>query len=87
MASKQQEKLIKIWKQKGFKVVNIIQTNTNGFPDLMALKDGQTIFIEAKERGDRVKALQKFRMETLTSIGFQCYVNEQKFEDWLNLKK
>jgi len=87
MASKQQTKLINLWEKKGYEVVNLIRTNRSGIPDLLALKDGEAIFIESKESKDTVKALQEFRMKQLTSLGFQCFINEQKFEDWCNSRK
>lgn len=87
MASKQQDKLIKLWEKKGYMVVNLIRTNKSGIPDLMALKDSKAVFIESKETGDTVKPLQEFRMRELSAQGFQCYVNEQRFEDWLKNKK
>ena len=82
MSSKKQTQLINLWKAKGFIVVNLITTNTNGIPDLLALKDGQAVFIESKEPGDSVKALQRYRMNELTKQGFDCYINEQPFAEW-----
>lgn len=87
MGSKRQDKLIKLWEKRGYTVVNLIRTSMNGITDLMALKNGKTVFIESKEDGDTVKDLQEFRMKLLTALGFQCYVNEEKFEDWLKNKK
>ena len=87
MASDQQTKLIKKWEKQGYMVVNLIRTNKSGITDLMALKDGKAVFIESKEPGDTVKDLQEFRMRELSCKGFQCYVNEQKFEDWAKSKK
>lgn len=87
MASKQQDKLIDKWEADGYMVVNLIRTNKSGITDLMALKNGKAVFIESKEAKDTVKPLQEYRMRELTAQGFQCYVNEQKFEDWCKNKK
>lgn len=87
MASKQQDRLIKKWKLKGYKVINLIKISASGFPDLLALKNGEAVWIESKETGDSVKPLQVFRMKELTKLGFQCYINDQKFEDWCKSKK
>ncbi len=46
MASKWQTKVIKEYEAKGYFVINLIKTNKNGIPDLVALKDGEAIFIE-----------------------------------------
>ena len=83
MASKKQTELINLWTKKGYLVINLIKTNKNGIPDLQALRNKKVVFIESKEHGDTVKQLQIFRMRELTKNGFQCYVNEQKFEKWL----
>ena len=82
MASKQQTKLIKQWERDGYIVVNLISTSKNGIPDLMALKDGQTVFIESKEPNDTVKALQIYRMEELTKAGFPVFINNVPYVEW-----
>ena len=46
MASKWQTKEIKKYERKGYFVINLIKTNKNGIPDLLALKKGEPpIFI------------------------------------------
>lgn len=82
MSSKKQTKLIKKWQDEGYIVIDLITTNTNGIPDLLALKDGKAVFIESKEPGDSVKALQRYRMNELTKAGFDCYINDEPFTDW-----
>lgn len=42
-------------------------------PDLMALKEGKTIFIEVKEENDTLKELQKFRIDELIKQGFTAF--------------
>lgn len=68
-----QEQLIKKYKKEGFKVLKIIRLNENGYPDLMLLKDGKTIYIESKEEKDTLKPLQKSRIKELRSLGFEAY--------------
>ncbi len=87
MASKKQSDLKRFWQKKGYLVVNIIRCSVNGMPDLMALKNKEVVFIESKEKGDSVKPLQVFRMQQLSDQGFCCYVNKQKFQDWLKGQK
>ena len=78
MASKQQSKLIKLWKDKGYFVINLVKVTPSGLPDLIALKTNEVIFIESKEVWDRLSVLQKVRIKMLTNIGFTVYVNEEK---------
>ena len=78
MASKQQSKLIKLWKDKGYFVINLVKVTPSGLPDLIALKNNEVVFIESKEVWDRLSVLQKVRIKMLTNIGFTVYVNEEK---------
>lgn len=78
--SKHQTKVINEYKKKGYYVINLIKTNKNGIPDLLALKKGEPpIFIECKEKSDTLKPLQKFRIDELNNLGFIAYVNKSKF--------
>jgi hypothetical protein len=57
----------------------IIKTNTNGICDLMALKDGEAIFIECKQGNDFVKPLQEYRIDQLRNNGFEAFaIHETK---------
>lgn len=78
MASKQQSKLIKLWKDKGYFVINLVKVTPSGLPDLIALKPNEVVFIESKEVWDSLSVLQKVRIKMLTNIGFTVYVNEEK---------
>ena len=64
-----QSKIIKYLESKDWIVVKIIQTNKNGWPDLQAHKDGQTIFIEVKGPNGRLSELQKYRLKKLQEKG------------------
>jgi len=68
-----QKKIIKEYESKGFLVIKTIRLNKSGFPDLMCLKDGKTIWIEIKEPTDTLKPLQKKRIDELIKIGFEAY--------------
>ncbi len=68
--SKYQSKLKKQFEAKGYKVLKIIRLSENGYPDLMLLKDGLTIFVEVKESNDTLKPLQKVRIDELKKLGF-----------------
>jgi len=68
-----QQKIIKEYESRGFLVIKTIRLNKSGFPDLMCLKDGKTVWIEIKEPTDTLKPLQKKRIDELIKIGFEAY--------------
>jgi hypothetical protein len=72
--SQLQAKLIRRYEADGWYVVKIIQTNCNGFPDLMLLRDGVCRFVEVKRSGGKARPLQVYRMKELMSKGFDCQV-------------
>tara|TARA_R110002167_G_scaffold229499_1_gene434767 strand:- start:737 stop:1003 length:267 start_codon:yes stop_codon:yes gene_type:complete len=71
-----QTKTIKKLKSKGWKVLKIIRLNESGFPDLLCMKEGVTIWIECKEAKDTLKPLQKFRVNELNDLGFLTFVEQ-----------
>lgn len=74
MESKIQAAIKAKFERAGWIVVKLIQTNYNGIPDLMCLKNGKTIFVEVKQPNREASELQKFRHYELTNQGFQVYV-------------
>ena len=70
--SKYQTELINEYKAKGYIVLNVIKLSDSGYPDLIACKDGKTIFIEVKEKTDTLKKLQKYRIDQLIKQGFEA---------------
>jgi Holliday junction resolvase len=74
LESKIQTKIKKKLEEKGFLVIKLIKTSCNGIPDLMALKDGKTIFIEVKQPTGVLSELQKLRIKQLSDLGFDCKV-------------
>ena len=53
--SAQQTKLINHWKSKGYFVINLVKITPSGLPDLLALKPKEVIFVESKEKWDKLK--------------------------------
>jgi Holliday junction resolvase len=74
MESKIQANIKARFERAGWMVIKLIQTNCNGIPDLMCLKNGKTIFIEVKQPGREPTELQKYRHAELIKQGFQVYV-------------
>jgi Holliday junction resolvase len=78
MASIFQTKVKKAFQEQGYKVLNVIKLSENGYPDLMAMKEGKTIFIECKEVTDTLKTLQKLRIDELIELGFDAVCLKDK---------
>lgn len=82
-----QSKTIIAFEKSGWMVVKLIQTNRNGIPDLMCLKDGKTVFIECKtENKSKVDPLQTYRHNELRKKGFLVKIinNINQIEDVIN---
>jgi Holliday junction resolvase len=79
MASKQQTKLIKHWRSLGYFVINLVKITPSGLPDLVALKPNEVIFIESKEKWDKLSPLQIAKIEILKKLKFKVYVNENEY--------
>lgn len=74
LEQKIQSKIIKKLELNGWYVVKLIKTSKNGIMDLMALRNGITMFIEVKQPNGVLSEIQKFRIKELTSQGFECKV-------------
>lgn len=79
MASKQQTKLINHWKAKGYTVINLVKVTPSGLPDLICVKPNDVVFVESKEKWDRLSPLQIIKIKMLKQLGFKVYVNEEQF--------
>jgi Holliday junction resolvase len=69
-----QAQIIKEMRSRGWLVNKLIQTTLNGSPDLIAHKDGRTVYIEVKRPGQKVRPLQDFRHRELARYGISTYV-------------
>lgn len=70
-----QRKLIKQLEADGYYVLKLIQTNKNGIPDLLALKEKEIRFIEVKATNGKLSKLQEYRLEELSKQGFKTEVS------------
>ena len=55
----------------GWYAVKLIQTNKNGIPDILFLKDGKCVFAECKVEGGKLRPLQEHRKKELEAFGFE----------------
>lgn len=69
-----QARLIARYTAQGWLVVRLIQTNLNGCPDLLLLRDGVARFVEVKRPGCKPRPLQQYRAEQLRAAGFSVDV-------------
>lgn len=69
-----QHEIITYLERCGWYVVKLIQTNKNGIPDLLCVKDGQTMFVEVKREKQNAKPLQNYRMNELIQHGATAFV-------------
>lgn len=56
----------------------------NGIPDLMAMKEGKTIFIEVKQGKGVLSELQKLRIEQIRKNGFEVFIWTDFKVEWKN---
>lgn len=81
-----QRKIIDDLEKLGWIVVKIKLCNLNGFPDLMAMKDGMVFFIEVKDEGEDAEPLQKERHKMLRAQKFYVFVVDT-WGKYLEIKK
>ena len=55
-------------------MLKIIKANKNGYPDLIAIKNNITTFVEVKQPNGRLSELQKVRIQELRSKGINVKV-------------
>jgi Holliday junction resolvase len=73
MASSFQKKIITKLKSKGWTAVSVVKFSANGYPDILAMKNGKILWIESKEPDDDLSPLQKVRIKELRDNGFRAY--------------
>ena len=69
-----QKKITTKLEQDGYFVLKIIKANKNGYPDLIAIKNNITTFVEVKQPNGRLSELQKVRIQELRSKGINVKV-------------
>ena len=72
--SQLQAQITKRLKDNGWFVTKLIQTSTNGIPDLMAIRKGVVIFLEVKQPGKKASPLQEHHIEGLNRCGVEARV-------------
>lgn len=73
-----QARIIKNLEGGGWYVVKILQTTKNGWPDLQAVKNGETVYIEVKNVGQLPDPLQEVRHRDLRKAGARVFCTDDK---------
>ena len=81
-----QSKIIKYLERHGWYVIKLIQTNKNGIPDLLAIRSGRYIWIEAKRQGKTAEPLQQFRHAELRAHGAEVRTDIYSIDQLDDLK-
>jgi Holliday junction resolvase len=69
-----QKKIMDRLRKNGWLVVKLIQTNMNGIPDLMCIRNGVTMFLEVKAENGSLSPLQEHLIGTLNKFGVHARV-------------
>jgi Holliday junction resolvase len=75
-----QAKIVKQLKLKGWDVLRLKCMNEAGWPDLLALKDKQIMFIEVKRPWQLPTKLQEHKINELRNKGYTVLVMDKQFE-------
>lgn len=81
------------FKSKGWLTYKISQRFSSGFPDFIAIKDGQVLFCEVKVNGNKLTSLQTLTMRAIEYHGGEIRIfsiNKKKEEltiDTLDIRK
>lgn len=73
MESKIQTKIKNYLIADGWRVIKTIQLSENGHPDLFCFKNGVTMVIEVKDKGNKPRPLQYFRLNEWVEDGFKAF--------------
>ena len=83
MESKNQNKIIKKLEAEGFFVIKLVRTNKNGIPDLLAIKNNVTMFIEVKQPNGKLSPVQKYRIEEMREKGLNVKIWQDYDKDFI----
>ena len=69
-----QKKIINQLEKQGYLVLKLIKCNKNGYPDLLAVKENDTLFIEVKKPDGVLSELQKVRIKEMKERGINVKI-------------
>lgn len=88
-----QKKITDRLKKDRWFVTKLMQTSTNGIPDVLAVRQGETLWVEVKTPTGRLSEIQKYRIKELDQkFGQYVYVSysyaefTEQYEQYLKIK-
>lgn len=81
---KLQKKITDYLKNEKWFVTKLMQTSTNGIPDVLAVRRDEAIFIEVKTQVGRLSKLQEYRIKELVEQFDQWVCVAYRFEDFID---
>ena len=69
-----QKKITTQLEKDGYLVLKIIKCNKSGYPDLIAVKENDTLFVEVKRPKGKLSELQKVRIADMKQRGINVVV-------------
>ena len=69
-----QQKIIKKFVTSGWLVYKMTSPSTRGIPDLVCMRDGETIWLEVKTPRGRLSAMQRAVIGRIRNQGIRVYV-------------
>lgn len=88
-----QKKITDRLKKDGWFVTKLMQTSTNGIPDVLAVRQNETLWVEVKTPTGRLSEIQKYRISELDQkFGQHVYVSysyaefNEQYEQYLKIK-
>jgi Holliday junction resolvase len=73
-----QKQIIKTHKNSGWFVTKIIQSTTNGIPDIFMAKNGRVVFVEVKSKSGKSLPLQAYVQAQIISQGVEVFVTDDE---------
>ena len=80
-----QNKIIKYLDSEGWLTNKLMTMSKNGWPDLIAHKDGKTIYIEVKRPNGRLSKIQEYSISNLYKAGIDVLItnNLEEVKEWI----
>jgi Holliday junction resolvase len=60
--------------KEGWFILKLIKVSKSGIPDILALRNGITMFIEVKKPNGKLSELQRHRIKELRDLGFEVKI-------------
>ena len=82
LESKIQSKIVNRLTKEGWFVIKLIKVSKSGIPDLLAHRQGETMYIEVKRENGKLSEVQKVRIAQLREQGITVKIWTDYGEDF-----